>query len=150
MVELVRNCLLLYLIIYLVFIAFIDWKKQVFSEKIIFAHYPIVLVIGRLSGQSWSELLIAFLSFALTLYLVQVIKNDGSMGALDFFIMPLFTTLYGSDFLVYVIVMTFMSCIAQVKPFKTFLKVHCKDSNHIPLVPTMVLALLFTVNRIKF
>lgn len=150
--EIVFYVLLSYLTCFLFYVSLIDYGYRSFSLKITAMHYPMLILMGWLRGQSFVSILVGFLSLFLLFYTTQLLLGSADkivVGGLDIVICPLFTTLFGFGSIMYI---TFFFIVYLLIASSGFLSKPLKGRfyeempDRIPLVPVMFIPyILLTV-----
>lgn len=154
--ELFVKVIIGYLTTFLMYVAYIDYRDREFNLLPVALHYPLVVILSFLMGQSLVETLFGFLSLFLIFYLTQLFLGGEDkivVGGLDIVIAPLFTTMFGLGalfyvtlfFIIFVIISncSFISRLLKGKHYKV-------DANRMPLVPIMIIPYLFFVMNFLF
>lgn len=143
--------ILCYYFLFLMFVAYKDFKNNCFPLMPVLLHHPLAIFLAISLGFGFTEILFGYLPCFLALYIGQLIKGDEVVvGGLDILIMPLFTTLYGLNFLKYFLVVLAMRFIFEIKPLKVFIMKNNKNNKLVPLVPILFISMLITFNWLNF
>lgn len=148
--QIISLTLLLYLVLFLLFLSWVDYEFRCFNLKIILAHYPIVIMLALGLGLKLPEIIFGFLLLFAVFYFIQLFmgsENVVIVGGLDILVAPLFTTIFGYYSFSYLIAFLLVTLIiGYINPLSRLLKGKYYEDypDRMPMIPIMFISFLLT------